>query len=341
MPNLNEILSILNSHAADNDFQKLQDIRAERRPLQKRSSRYPFRSVNANWAHHYGGRKELQFNVGDDEGRLRWGVAISLQPSRSLPDVSVLYPKLRKFSCFLETHGARLHRLGFKMWDRTDDADGRVRGHDRPPQRVPDALYRRGSFIFVGKRESWESFDPERILKDFDVLLPVYEYVEFEPESASPACYQPQPRGFVFTPDLDSDVGPRLTETTARRPGGDSAVFLAHRALQDTLKRELQREGAEVGTEHRDGKGGYFDLVACRDGALEFYEIKTDVSPRLALRNAIGQLLEYAYWPDPVKPARLVVVGAQKLDEDANGYLSNLRAETGLTICYRQVTPAK
>ena len=338
MPNLNKLLSTLNNHAADYDFGRLQDIRAARRPLRKRPSRNPFRFVGADWAHHIGGREELQFNVGDDEGSLRWGIAISLQPSRSLSDVTVLYPKLRKLSSFLETHGAHLYRLSFEMWDWTDGDDGRVRSRNRPPQRVPDALYKSGSFIFVGKRAPRESFDPAQVLKDFDVLLPIYEYVEFEPESALPAGYQP--RGFVFTPDPNSVAGARLTETTARRTVGDSAVSLDHRALQDTLKHELQREGAEVGTEHHDGKGGYIDLVACRDGALEFYEIKTDTSPRLALRNAIGQLLEYAYWPNPVKPARLVVVGALPLDEEANRYLSNLRAETGLTIGYRQVTPA-
>ena len=176
------------------------------------------------------------------------------------------------------------------------------------------------------------------VLKDFGVLLPIYEYVEFEPESARPAHYQP--RGFVFTPDPNTTAGARLIETTAHRTVRDSTVFLSHRALQDKLKHELQRDGAEVGTEHHDGKGGYIDLVARQDGALQFYEIKTDTSPRLALRNAIGQLLEYAYWPDPVKPARLVVVGASPLDAEADEYLCNLRAQTGLSISYRQVTPA-
>ncbi len=336
MPNLNEILSTLNNRAADYDFGRLQDIRKARIPLQKRPSRNPFRLVREDWAHHIGGRKELQFNIGDDEGLLRWGVAISLQPSRSLPDVRVLHHKLKKFSSFLETHGAHLHRLGFEMWDW---ADGNGWSGNRPPQRIPRALYEPGYFIFLGKRASRESFDPERVLKDFDELLPIYEYVEFENETTPPACYQP--RDFVFRPDLNSVAGNRLTKTTAHRTVGESAVSLDHRALQDTLKYELQREGAAVGTEHRDGKGGYIDLVACRDGALEFYEIKTDSSPRLALRNAIGQLLEYAYWPEPAKPARLVVVGNQKLDEEAKEYLSNLRTETGLAIGYRKITPTK
>lgn len=335
---LNIVLSTLNDHATDYDFGRLQDIRAARRPLRKRPSRHPFRSVGADWAHHIGGREELQFNVGNDEGFLRWGIAISLQPSRSLTDVTVLYPKLRKLSDFLEIHGDHLYRLDFEMWDWTDSDNGPSRSRNRPPQRVPDALYNPGSFTFVGKRGPFKSFDPARILKDFDVLLPIYKYVEFESESARPAHYQP--RGFVFTPDPNTTAGARLIETTAHRTAGDSTVFLSHRALQDKLKHDLQRDGAEVGTEHPDGKGGYIDLVARQRDAIEFYEIKTDTSPRLALRNGIGQLLEYAYWPDPVKPARLVVVGTSPLDAEADEYLCNLRAETGLSIRYRQVTPA-
>ncbi len=90
----------------------------------------------------------------------------------------------------------------------------------------------------------------------------------------------PEPSGgFVFTPGPDNVVGERPTETTARRTIGASTVSLTHRALQDALKHEFQRECAEVGTEHPDGKSGYIDIVARRDGALEFYEIKTDISP--------------------------------------------------------------
>ena len=31
----------------------------------------------------------------------------------------------------------------------------------------------------MGKRAPFESFDATRVLRDFDVLLPIYEHVEF------------------------------------------------------------------------------------------------------------------------------------------------------------------
>ena len=141
-------------------------------------------------------------------------------------------------------------------------------------------------------------------------MLPVYEYVEFEPDGAAPAMYEP--RGFVFKPDPSAEVDDHPATTTATRTASVSQVCLRHATLQSALKRELFCEGTEVATEIPDGRGGYIDLVACRDRKYEFYEIKTDATPRLAIRHAIGQLLEYAYWPVPVRPSRLVVVAEQR-----------------------------
>ena len=336
-PELNEILFILNNHADDYDFGRLQYIRRDRRPLQRLPSRNPFGYTDEDWAHHIGGRKELQFNVGADDGLFRWGIALSLQPSRSLPDVTVLYSRLRKLSALLETHGEHFQRLGFEMWDWTAGEEGRGRSRNRPPQRVADHLYRPGSFIFVGKQAPFDAFDYARVLQDFDVLLPVYEFVEFQPDGDPPTLY-PQ-RGFVFEPDRQTTDG-RPRATIVERTAGVYQVSHRHDTLQATLKRQLEGEGAIIGTEIRDGRGGYIDLVACRDGEYEFYEIKTDSSARLAIRHAVGQLLEYAYWPAPARPTRLIVVSEQPLDGEAAEYLRTLELETGLSIGYRQVRVA-
>lgn len=334
--NLDDILAELNEHAPNYRFGTLQDIRVKERGLQRRHQHpFPKTSQGEAFAYHVGGRKELQFNIGKDNGLLRWGIAISLEPSQYFPDVTVLYPNLRKLSAFLETHGDYLYKRGFEMWHSTGRREKRTRSPNRAPQRVTDDLYRSETFIFVGKQAPFEAFDPGRVLDDFDLLLPIYEFVEFKPDGATPALYEP--RGFVFEPDPPAAADDRPATTTATRAGGVSQVSLRHTKLQSILKSELLSEGAQVGTELPDGRGRCIDLVARRDHGLEFYEIKTDATSRLAIRHAIGQLLEYAYWPAAIRPSRLFVVSEQPLDAEAAEYLRTLEAETGLSICYRQV----
>jgi hypothetical protein len=63
-----------------------------------------------------------------------------------------------------------------------------------------------------------------------------------------------------------------------------------------------------------------------------FYEIKTALTARACLREAIGQLLEYGFWPGAQEPARFIVVGESALDNDGKEYLSRLRKRFSLPI---------
>ena len=335
---INEILDLLNEQAHRFQFGDLQNIRQKCRGLKQRPTRLPFGSTKEDWAHHVGGRRELQFNVGFDNGDLRWGVAISLQPSRSMPDPREMHPKLRRLSRYLENHADYLDKRGFSMWDWTSRGRSLI---DRPPQPVPCDLYANGTFVFLGKHAPINAFDEDIIdviLEDFDTLLPVYEFVECDCESDDAAVpVLNKQRGFVFKPDDPLQHDARPTRTTATRKAGETKVSLRHRRLQDALKRHLHRHdpGVETASEVPDGKGRYIDLVARRDGKFEFYEIKADASTRLCVRHAIGQLLEYSYWPEPIRPSKLVIVGQHKLDPHTAKYLETLRAETHLPIWYQ------
>ncbi len=68
-----------------------------------------------------------------------------------------------------------------------------------------------------------------------------------------------------------------------------------------------------------------------------FYEIKTALTPRACLREAIGQLLEYGFWPGAQEPARFIVVGESPIDGDAQEYLRRLRKRFSLPIEYEAI----
>ena len=99
---------------------------------------------------------------------LRWGLAISLQTSQSLTDITQLFPRVRKLSTLLETHGDHLYRRGFDMWDWAGGRRNRLRSPNRAPQRITEDLYSRGTAIFLGKRVPFSEFDPDVVLQDFD-----------------------------------------------------------------------------------------------------------------------------------------------------------------------------
>jgi len=66
--------------------------------------------------------------------------------------------------------------------------------------------------------------------------------------------------------------------------------------------------------------------VAVRQGSdYIYYEIKTGLSAQSCIREALGQLLEYSYWPGGQSADQLVIVGEPPLDDNARAYLETLR----------------
>jgi hypothetical protein len=74
---------------------------------------------------------------------------------------------------------------------------------------------------------------------------------------------------------------------------------------------------------------------------LILFEIKSDLEPRAVIRQALGQILEYAYYPNRQEtlPLKLVIVGRTPLSDADRGYLSRLKQEFQLPIEYRVVNP--
>lgn len=116
-------------------------------------------------------------------------------------------------------------------------------------------------------------------------------------------------------------------------------INLRHNTLQEALYCRLKEEyGSEnVGTELQSGVGTSVDVIVRLINELWFYEIKTALSPRICLRQALGQLLEYAFWPGAQNASRLIVVGETALDEEGKMYLHKLKERFSLPIAYEQI----
>lgn len=122
--NLYTIAAELNQRAMAHPIGSLQEIRAELHN-KRRAGQDIFRSstIFPKWAFafHFGGRGELQFNIGfeNDSRELRHGVAFSFEPSRNFQrPVEVLRPKVKPFNEFMRLRSNLYGDL--RMWHYKD-----------------------------------------------------------------------------------------------------------------------------------------------------------------------------------------------------------------------------
>lgn len=134
---------------------------------------------------------------------------------------------------------------------------------------------------------------------------------------------------------------PKPSKTTAHLTKETTEITLRHNDIQKALYNKLVSAYGEenIGTEQPSGNGTSIDVVVrYSDSCYWYYEIKTASSPRICIREAIGQLLEYSYWPRCQEAAKLIIVGETPLDTEGESYLDLLKTKFSIPIEYVQIT---
>src|SRR6267378_1781294 len=130
---LQDVVTELNTLAPTHDIGLLPQWRRNRHALTRIPSATLFYSTvdqMRDWAFHAGGLAELQFNVGfepvNGERTFRHGVAFSLQPTREVPDIAPLVPKIERFNEYLRVYPNAFEGLLMWHWhkDRRSDNYG-------------------------------------------------------------------------------------------------------------------------------------------------------------------------------------------------------------------------
>ncbi|ABR91857.1 Hypothetical protein mma_3160 [Janthinobacterium sp. Marseille] len=141
---------------------------------------------------------------------------------------------------------------------------------------------------------------------------------------------------FVFSPG-HTNRKEGLVKIAAAK--SDLTAALLHNEIQNKLYLNLvEKYGAEsVGTERATGYGTLIDVVVKTKKFCWFYEIKTASSVKACIRQAIPQLLEYAYWNGSAQIAdKLIIVSPLPVTKEAQDYLLFLREKFGLPLEYEQ-----
>jgi hypothetical protein len=320
----------LNLGARQHPIGELQRIRTNLKGLSRRPGEDVFskQTTFEDGAFHHGGRRELQFNIWREDDQLRHGVAFSFERTQTLQrPVEVLGPKVRLFNSFLRKH-PDLYR-DMRMWHYSEGG----RSSNYLARSIPKELVRVSNFACLGKLQRMDRLDYEAILTDFDRLLPLYTSVEGGGTS----------RVVSMSPDADfvfcEGCSRKKAAATVNEVQNQHQMVLRHNELQDALYRRLRRRyGAQnVGTECRGCAGTRVDAVVRRKNGYWFYEVKIADSRRACIREAMGQLLEYAFWRGAPKVTRLIVVGERALDDESKEYLVSLKKGFSLTIEYEKI----
>lgn len=137
---------------------------------------------------------------------------------------------------------------------------------------------------------------------------------------------------FEFRPG--HNPGPRGTRRA--KPTRAHRIHLRHNEILDDLYQHLVGIHGDkaVGTENPVSTGN-IDIVVHAPGNVTFYELKTSPSIRSCIREAIPQLLEYAYWPDQNRADALVIVSPNRPNEAAKRYMRYLRNTFSIPIHYQ------
>ena len=118
----------------------------------------------------------------------------------------------------------------------------------------------------------------------------------------------------------------------------DTSVNLLHNEMQTVIYSQLVKNFGEenVGTEVDAGKGNRIDLVVKHKNNYSFYELKTDNSVRKCIREALGQLIEYANFYNDVAIEKFIVISPNQADSEIKAYLSKIREKYNLPLYYQQ-----
>lgn len=137
--------------------------------------------------------------------------------------------------------------------------------------------------------------------------------------------------------------GNGLTTATYDRNPKTILLERQHSILSYNLYQHLSTVyGKEnIGTENRTSYNTVIDLVRCNGDDYYFYEIKIYPSLKQCIREAVGQLLEYSYWPTGRLAKELIIVTVLPANQEVKDYMNNLRLTLGLPIFYQQFALSK
>lgn len=113
----------------------------------------------------------------------------------------------------------------------------------------------------------------------------------------------------------------------------DYIMTFQHNELSNAMVNYLKKNGYQ----NVKAEDDYVD-ISCNDssGKKIFFELKTAKTVKAAIREAMGQLLEYNHYPNNNKADKLIIVTAHEPEKEDMQYLLGLRTIYHIPVYYQQ-----
>ena len=192
------------------------------------------------------------------------------------------------------------------------------------PQDIANIRFKPSDVIFYDPRPI---IDNNHKLKNSSRYHPFNWDDTFPPITTSPPSLSPPKYPY-------EDDDPRRREHERTRAAIKGTTYTpTHTRLQNRLYENLVDTYGKGNIGYEDG---FVDLKIISDASTTFIEIKTEYSVKGCIRNALGQLLEYAHYPNQENANKFLVIGSVSPNESDISYVQYLRKHYNFPIFYSQ-----
>ncbi len=166
-----------------------------------------------------------------------------------------------------------------------------------------------------------------------------YTFIKNESKFQAPKVIQPFHFQTPSETDVESDQEEPSYRTVSHQAPKTVEIDLFHKRISNNLCTYLRTiyGNRNVKAEHPAGTGSNrIDIVVQENTDFLFYEIKTYSSIKACIREAIGQILEYSYFPTKSVAKELIIVSQHKADNTIQQYMAHLRTTLNIPLYYQQ-----
>ncbi len=174
-------------------------------------------------------------------------------------------------------------------------------------------------------------YDPMVLITPPHKTLRIHRYQPLNWDDGYDPISTPPDRA-VPTEQPEGAERPDRAETERKRAAQTGTTYdPQHSRLQNRLRRKLRDQ---YGPDSVKMEEEFVDLKLLESGLITFIEIKMDRTVKSCVRSALGQLLEYAHYPNFQKADKLLIVGNASASENDKTYLQYIRETYNLPMYY-------